>query len=147
MASWNVYRPLVKPEVSTEGLAKVIRRCIWIIGIATTLLALQIKSVYALWFLCSDFVYVILFPQLVTALFDKKANYYGAVAGFLVSLILRIGGGDSILGIPQLIPYPMVDDAGVVLFPSKTLAMVSGLITIMIVSRLTQKQCPASQLV
>ncbi len=146
MASWNVYRPLVKPQVTFHELAKVIKRCVWLIGIAATLLALQIQSVYELWFLCSDFVYVILFPQLVTALFDKKANVYGAMAGFLVSLILRIGGGDPTLGIPQLIPYPMVDASGMVLFPFKTLAMFSGLITIMLVSRFTQKQCPPTPL-
>jgi len=126
-------------------LAKIIQRCIWIIGIAATLLALKIKSVYVLWFLCSDFVYVILFPQLVTALFDKKANTYGSLAGFIVSFILRFGGGEAVLGIPQIIPYPMVEN-GVVLFPFRTLAMVSGLLTIIIVSRMTQKYQVAKQL-
>ncbi len=146
MASWNVYRPLLKPDVSPEKLAKVLKSCIWIVGIAATLLALEVKSVYALWFLCSDFVYCILFPQLVAALFDKKANKYGSLAGFLVSFVLRFGGGEATLGIPQLLPYPMVEN-GVVLFPFRTLAMVSGLVTIWIVSRLTQKQCLARDLV
>ncbi len=145
MASWNVYRPLVKPDISPENLSKVIKRCIWIIGIAATLLALQVKSVYALWFLCSDFVYCLLFPQLVTALFDKKANMYGSLAGFIVAFILRFGGGDATLGIPVLLPYPMIED-GVVLFPFRTLAMVSGLVTIIVVSRLTQRACPPNVL-
>lgn len=140
MTAWNVYRPLFKPEITNEQLFIVLRRIVWIVGIATTLLALQVKSVYELWFLCSDFVYAILFPQLVTALFDKKANTYGSIAGFAVSLILRLGGGDATLGIPTLIPYPMIED-GVVLFPFRTLAMISGLITIMVVSRLTQNKC------
>ncbi|MEZ4884277.1 MAG: sodium:solute symporter family protein [Chitinophagales bacterium] len=146
MASWNVYRPLIQPDVSPEKLAVVLKRCIWIIGIAATLLALQVKSVYALWFLCSDFVYCILFPQLVMALFDKKANYYGSLVGFIVSFVLRFGGGEATLGIPQLLPYPMVEN-GVVLFPFRTLAMVSGLVCIFVVSRLTQKSCPAKELV
>jgi len=141
MASWNIYKPLVNKEVTNEGLAKVIKKCIWIIGIAATLLALQVQSVYALWFLCSDFVYCLLFPQLVTALFDKKANVYGSVAGFAVAFILRFGGGDATLGIPTIIPYPMIED-GVVLFPFRTLAMVSGLLTILVVSRLTQNASP-----
>lgn len=140
MASWNVYKPFFKPNLNSKQLSKILRRMIWIIGITGTLLALQVKSVYALWFLCSDFVYAILFPQLVTALFDKKANKYGAMAGLAVSLILRIGGGDPTLGIPTLIPYPMIED-GTVLFPFRTLAMISGLITIMMVSRFTQKAC------
>ena len=146
MAGWNVYRPLFKPDLSPAQLQKVLKRCIWLIGIAATLLALQIKSVYALWFLCSDFVYCILFPQLVTALFDKKANYYGSLAGFLVALVLRFGGGEPTLGIPQLLPYPMIED-GVSMFPFRTFAMVSSLLTIIIVSRFSQKLCPARKLI
>ncbi len=145
MASWNVYRPLVKPNITSENLAKIIKRCVWIIGIAATILALKIESIYALWFLCSDFVYCLLFPQLVTALFDKKANMYGSIAGFIIAFILRFGGGDATLGIPITIPYPMIEN-GVVLFPFRTLAMLSGLLTIIIVSRLTQKACPPTKL-
>jgi len=142
MASWNIYRPLFNPKLSNRGLAKVIKRSIWIIGIAATLLALKITSVYALWFLCSDFVYVLLFPQLLTAFYDKKANAWGSFFGFVVALILRVGGGDATLGIPIMIDYPMIQD-GVVLFPFRTFSMISGLITIIVVSRLTQKISPA----
>jgi len=145
MLSWNIYRPLVKPDISSENLSKIIKRSIWIIGIASTLLALQVQSVYALWFLCSDFVYCLLFPQLVTALFDKKANVYGSMAGFAVAFFLRFGGGDATLGIPILLPYPMIED-GVVLFPFRTLAMISGLVAIVVVSRLTQRACPPDSL-
>ncbi|MDT7828838.1 sodium:solute symporter family protein [Pricia sp. S334] len=145
MTSWNVYRPIFRPNVSNEALAKVIKRCIWIIGIAGTLLALNITSVYALWFLCSDFVYVLLFPQLVTALFYKKANFIGSLAGFAVSFILRFGGGDATLGIPVLIDYPMIQD-GEVLFPFRTLSMASGLVTIIVVSWFTQKWSPSRPL-
>lgn len=141
MASWNIYRPLVKPKINNQSLTKVIKKSIWIIGITATILALKIQSVYALWFLCSDFVYTLLFPQLVTALFDKKANAIGSFVGFVVAFCLRIGGGDPTLGIPIIIKYPMIQD-GVVLFPFRTLAMVCGLITIIVVSRLTQKISP-----
>ena len=135
LASWNVYRPIFKPQISTEKLAKIIKKCIWIIGITATILALNIGSVYELWFLCSDFVYCLLFPPLVCALFDKKANVNGAIAGFLVAFILRFGGGDVTLGLPILIDYPMIED-GVVLFPFRTLAMISGLISIIVFSRI-----------
>lgn len=146
MATWNVYRPLFRPDLSPQNLSKVIKRCIWIIGIAATILALQIQSVYELWFLCSDFVYCLLFPALVCALFDKKANSIGAFTGFMVSVILRFGGGDATLGIPILLPYPMIED-GVCLFPFRTFAMVWGLLTIIVVSRLTQGKYPSKKLV
>jgi len=138
MATWNVYRPLFRPSITSKKLQKILKRCIWIVGITATILALNIKSVYELWFLCSDFVYCLLFPPLVCALFDEKANTYGAMAGFVVAFILRFGGGDATLGLPILIDYPMIED-GVVLFPFRTLAMVSGLLSILVVSRLTGK--------
>ena len=141
MAGWNIYRPLIKPNISSENLIKIIKKCIWIVGITATFLALKIESVYQLWFLCSDFVYCLLFPALVYALFDKKANVYGAIAGFVVAFVLRFGGGESTLGIPIFIAYPGTVGEEV-LFPFRTLAMVSGLISIVVVSRLTQALAP-----
>jgi len=146
MGAWNIYRPLVRPDVDSDGLARVIRRLVLVVGTAATLIALRVQSVYALWFLCSDLVYCILFPQLVTALYDRKANRWGSIAGLTVSAVLRFGGGEPVLGIPRLLPYPMVDAAGTVLFPFRTTAMLAGLLTIVVVSRLTQKQCPACAL-
>ncbi|MEM6697683.1 MAG: sodium:solute symporter family protein [Bacteroidota bacterium] len=145
LASWNVYRPIFKPKINNEQLNKVLKKCIWIVGIAATLIALNVTSVYALWVLCSDFVYCLLFPQLVTALFDKKANTIGSVAGLLIGVMLRFGGGEAALGLPVLIDYPMIED-GVVLFPFRTLAMVSSLLGIVVVSRLTQQWNKAKKL-
>lgn len=154
MASWNVYRPLVRPMVTAEELAKVIKRCIWIVGIAALLIALQVKSIYALWFLCSDFVYCLLFPALVCALFYKYANTYGALAGLLVAALLRFGGGDATLGLPAFLPYPILDvneefQEGVrvaILFPFRTFAMVAGLLSNLLIARLTQRWAPAQPL-
>jgi len=130
MGIWNVYKPLVDPGLPDSRLAKLIQRCIWIVGVAATLIAFNVGSVYALWFLCSDFVYCLLFPALVCALFDPKANGYGALAGFLLAAFLRFGGGDSTLGIPAYLTYPTD-------FPFRTVAMLSGLVAIVVVSRLS----------
>ena len=91
-------------------------------------------------------MYCLLFPQLVCALFDKKANIYGSIAGFAVAFILRFGGGDATLGIPVLIDYPVMDAVAefkdgvrtTVLFPFRTLAMVSGLVSILVLSRVSR---------
>jgi len=37
-----------------------------------------VQSVQALWFFTSDLVFVLLFPQLIFALFDPKANRTGS---------------------------------------------------------------------
>ncbi|MCB0641794.1 MAG: sodium:solute symporter family protein [Phaeodactylibacter sp.] len=146
LAGWNVYRPLWKPDISAANLSKVIRRFIWIIGITATLLALQIESVYQLWFLCSDFVYCLLFPALCAALFDPKANRVGILAGFAAALILRFGGGDPTLGLPVLLPYPLLEDGNVAI-PFRSIAMLTNLLLIFGVSRLTQQRWPSQPLV
>ena len=41
--------------------------------------------------LCADFVYVIVFPQLVLVLyFERYTNTYGSIVGFVVALVLRL---------------------------------------------------------
>lgn len=141
LATWNVYRPLRNPTADSRHLARVIKRCIWIVGVAATLLALRVRSIYVLWALCSDFVYCLLFPALVAALFDRKANAIGAAAGFAVALVLRFGGGEPALGLPAFLPYPMMVE-GEVLFPFRTFSMLCGLSTIWVVSRLSARWCP-----
>ena len=145
MAAWNIYRPLLKPGAEAKELARIVKLSVLLIGSGATIIALNSRSVYALWVLCADLVYCLLFPQLTTALFFKRANRYGAVAGAVVSFVLRAGGGEPTLGIPPFIGYPMIDN-GVVLFPFRTLAMVSGLLTIVVVSLLTQRACPPQPL-
>ena len=129
MGIWNVYKPLVRPALPDHRLSVYIQRCIWIVGTAATLIAFQVGSVYELWFLCSDFVYCLLFPALTCALFDPRANRHGALAGFLLAAVLRFGGGDATLGIPAFLPYPAD-------FPFRTLAMLCGMATIVVVSRI-----------
>lgn len=138
MASWNVYRPLFRPDATPEELARVIKKSVVVIGAVATIVALKVQSVYALWFLCSDFVYCLLFAPLVTALFDPRANKTGARAGFVVAILLRFGGGEPALGLPQFLPYPFPE------FPFRTLAMLCGLVTILVVSRLFPASAPQS---
>ena len=130
MAVWNVYRPLFSPEATAQQLSRAIRIAVLVLGGIATVIALKVQSVYALWFLCSDFVYCMLLAQLTTALFDPRANRAGATAGLVVSFLLRFGGGEPALGIPQMLPYPFPE------FPFRTLAMLCGLLTIIVVSRL-----------
>jgi high affinity choline transporter 7 len=136
MFAWNVYRPLFRPHASHRETRYVVRFTIVAVGIAATALALSVGSVYVMWYLCADLVYVILFPQLVTALFDRRANRIGVISGATVGLVLRLGGGEPYLGLPALIPYPLQTPDGCH-FPFRTVAMLGGLATIWLVSRAT----------
>ena len=130
MFAWNVWRRLLKPDLSVGGLSLVMRAAITAIGVGAVWMALEVRSVQALWFFTSDLVFVLLFPQLVAALFDSKANLIGSIAAFTVSLILRVGGGEPLFGLPALIAYPDW-------MPFKTVAASAGMILLPLVSRLT----------
>jgi high affinity choline transporter 7 len=75
-------------------------------------------------------VFVLLFPQLLFALFDPKANRTGSIVAFAVSLVLRVGGGEPLLSLPAFIAYPPA-------VPFRTLAAVTGLVLLPLVSRAT----------
>jgi len=121
--------------MSVAGLTIVMRMAIALIGAGAVWMALEVQSVQALWFFTSDLVFVLLFPQLVAALFDSKANLIGSIAAFSVSLILRLGGGEPLFGIPALIPYPEW-------WPFKTIAAGAGMILLPVVSRATARWSP-----
>lgn len=142
MFACNVYKPLINPQATDRNLRWMLRIAIVVVGLAAAWLAVAVGSVYTLFVLCSDLVYVILFPQLVLALFYSRTNTIGSVCGIIVGLILRVGGGESSLGIPALIPYPLTNSEGVSDFPFRTLAMLASLVTIFLVSNLTQQRCP-----
>ncbi|MFO7824144.1 MAG: sodium:solute symporter family protein [Cyclobacterium sp.] len=137
MFTWNLYRPLIHPSCTDKQVKLTIRLAILVIGSISTWLALTLQSVYELWYLCADLVYVVLFPQLVLALYFKKSNQYGAVAGILMGLVLRFGGGEPIFGIAPFLPYPMNDPVEGIQFPFRTFAMLASLLTIVVVSYLT----------
>ncbi len=139
MFAWNVWRRLLKPDLSVSGLSLVMRAAIAALGVGAVWMALEVQSVQALWFFTSDLVFVLLFPQLVAALFDTKANLVGSMAAFFVSLILRIGGGEPLFGIPALIAYPEW-------IPFKTAAAGAGMLLLPIVSRLTAGLSPPRSL-
>jgi high affinity choline transporter 7 len=139
MFAWNVYRRLLKPDMAVGALTMVMRMAIALLGVGAVWMALEVQSVQALWFFTSDLVFVLLFPQLVFALYDSKANLAGSVAAFSVSLVLRLGGGEPLFGIPMLFAYPEW-------LPFKTIAAASGLILLPLVSRLTAAASPPSPL-
>ena len=131
MLSWNCCKRLVWPSLSFTQMKTMIRSSILLFGAVATILALKVQSVQALWFFTSDLVFVLLFPQLVFALFDPKANRTGSVVAFAASLVLRVGGGEPLLGLPAFIAYPET-------LPFKTIAASAGFILLPLVSRATQ---------
>lgn len=151
MFAWNFCHRLLRPNLSLQHLKRLLRTAIVFLGAAATVMAFKVQSVQALWFFTSDLIFVLLFPQLVFALFDPKVNRIGSITAFGVSLVLRLGGGEPLLGLPSFIPYPEIFaailpgtpqnwyDGSTMLFPYKTLATIVGIILLPLVSRLTIK--------
>lgn len=115
----------------------MMRVSIVLVGALATFMALTAESIYGLWYLSSDLVYVILFPQLVCVVYLKEhVNTYGSFAAYVVGCFLRAGGGESILKIPPFIKYPFYDyEQELQLFPFRTFSMVMSFFTLITVSR------------
>ena len=142
MAAWNVYRPLVEPDASSARLTVVLKRAVIVVGVAATLMALHVRSIYTLWVLCSDLVYCVLFPQLVLALNDRRRTAGAPTRAWLVSFVLRVGLRASRCWACPCSCRSGLDASGAASGPVKTLAMLAGLVTMWAVSRATASRCP-----
>ncbi|KAK5984522.1 High-affinity choline transporter [Trichostrongylus colubriformis] len=137
MFAHNIWKLTIRPHASEREVILVMRFSIILVGVMATIMALTIQSIYGLWYLCADLVYVILFPQLLCVVYIKSSNTYGSLAGYAVGLVLRLSGGEPLLGLPALVHYPMYTD-GIQYFPFKTVAMLSSLAFILGVSSLSE---------
>lgn len=135
MVAWNGWKRFIYPEASPRSVTQLSRALIVVFGIGSAVFALLVQSVTALWYLCGDLVYVMLFPQLVLGLFDPKVNRVGCALGLAVSTVIRLASGIPDIGIPALIPWPSPDGFE---FPHRTLAMLVGLVVTFVASRLSQ---------
>ena len=132
MFSWNIVQQCFRnpgEDPDPNAVARLNQRMIVIFGALATLLALHVQSIYQLWFLSADLVYVLLFPQLLVVLFDPRASRWGVVAGLLVGFLLRLAAGEPGLGLPPWVDLPRE-------LPHRSLAMLCGLASTLLVSRL-----------
>lgn len=117
----------------------VLRISILVCGIIGTVIAITVNSVYGLFTLCADLMYVILFPQLTCVLWVKFVNTYGSLGGFLFGLLLRVLGGEALLNLPPVIKFPFYDEELGQLFPYKSFAMICSYIGIIGISFVTDR--------
>lgn len=86
------------------------RLAIFGVGALATVMGIKVDSIYGLWYLCADLVYVILFPQLCSVVYLKGTNTYGSLAGYLVGLAVRLLGGEPLIRLTAVIRYPGYDE-------------------------------------
>lgn len=125
-------------QASVNEVLWVMKAGIFGAGALATIIALAVDSIYSLFVLCSDLVFVILFPQLCCVIYFKDTNGYGALFGYFMGLLFRIGGGETKIGLQPFIKYPYYDEVEGQLFPYRTLCMLISLASIISVSYLAK---------
>ena len=117
----------------------VMRISIFLVAVAASLMGIYAQSIYQLWYLSSDIVYVVLFPQLVSVIYLKNANTYGSMAGYWVGIVMRILAGEPLFAISPIIKYPLFDqNTEIQKFPFRTFGMIISLLLIITISNLTK---------
>ncbi|CAL1534675.1 unnamed protein product [Lymnaea stagnalis] len=139
MFTHNIYREMLRRKASKKELKIIHVSAVIFFGCACMFIALSSSVIYGMFILAADFVFVIIFPQLTAILYvPHLTNTIGAVCGFVVGLLLRLGAGDDILRMPVWIYYPFYDEVLGQLFPFRTFAMLMSLFTVLIVTFLTR---------
>jgi high affinity choline transporter 7 len=96
MVARNIYQKVIRPNCSEKEVIRALWVCIIVKCIIETSLAITYSSIYDLFVLCGDFMFVIVFPQLTLVLWWELANTYGSVFSFVIGLILRLSCGDKV---------------------------------------------------
>ncbi len=125
-------------QATDNEILWVMRGAVFAVGGAACGMAISVDSIYILFYLCSDLMYALMFPQLTCVLHLSWANTYGSVTGFALGLFFRMAGGESMVDFRPLIKYPWYDEVTKTQnFPFKTLAMLMSFIGIMGASLVT----------
>lgn len=139
MYARNVWKLVFRQKASEREILWVMRIGIFLVAALATTIGITIKTVYGLWFLCSDLVYVVLFPQLCCVVYLKSTNTYGSMAAYWIGIMMRLTGGEPLFHLPALIKYPLYDyETDTQKFPFRTMSMLTSFALIIGVSHLTK---------
>ena len=90
MMSKNIIKDFIKPDISDKQLLMLSRVCVVIFSCMALYAALNLKYVYLLVAFGFDLIMASLFACMTLGMYWKKTNGYGAVAGIIAGLLVRI---------------------------------------------------------
>jgi len=138
MMARNVYKVVLRPKAKEKEVLMALWVFIVINCTCATALAIHYKSIYDLFVLCGDFVFVIVFPQLLLVLYYDKSNTYGSVCSFILGLILRLMCGEKSFNLAPVISFGKIKtETGEGPVPYRTIVMLISLSVHVLVSTLT----------
>uniref|UniRef100_A0A4W6DF93 Solute carrier family 5 member 7 n=1 Tax=Lates calcarifer TaxID=8187 RepID=A0A4W6DF93_LATCA len=129
--SSNIYKNVLRKQVKSTRLV--------VVGLVGTSITFYTNSTLVLWILGADISYTLMFPHLVSVLFFKVTNGYGAMAGYVIGLTVRILLGENAVGLPVVLHLPgctLENGIYVQKSPIRTVSMLCTLITILFFSAL-----------
>jgi len=112
MLARNVFKTVFWPQASEKHVLIALWVLISFNCAFATILAITYKSIYSLFVLCGDFVFVIVFPQLLLVLYYPKANTYGSVFAFFFGLLLRLLCGEAAMSLPPSMSFGKIHACG-----------------------------------
>ncbi|KAM8771472.1 high-affinity choline transporter 1-like [Acanthopagrus schlegelii] len=137
--SSNIYKNILHQQASDYEMQWVIRVTVVVVGLLGTTITFFTNSTLILWLLGADVNYSLIFPHLVSVLFFEVTNGYGALAGYIIGLPLRILLGENAIGLPVVLHLPgctFKDGVFVQKSPVRTVTMVCTLVAILVFSSL-----------
>ncbi|KAF4533432.1 hypothetical protein B566_EDAN001157 [Ephemera danica] len=134
--SRNIYRVCLRPKATQAEVIWVLRMSVVVLAAIASYVALTSSSIYYLSTICSDLIYVLLFPQLLlTVYWRHSVHTSGCIASFFVGLIVRLSFGEPGVGLPSLLRYSGAHE-GFTTLPRRTTSMLITLVTHIIISTL-----------
>lgn len=135
--SSNIYKNIIRTKASDYEMQWVIRVTVVVVGLVGTSITFYTNSTLVLWILGADISYTLIFPHLVSVLFFKVTNAYGALLGYIVGLTVRVLVGERAIGLPVVLHLPgsrLEDGVYVQKSPVRTMCMLCTLVTVLIFS-------------
>ncbi|KAL5257411.1 hypothetical protein ACHWQZ_G012379 [Mnemiopsis leidyi] len=143
MFTRNVFQRVFYPKATDKQMMWALRGTIVVNTTIAMVIAITVKSVYGLYLICSDLVFVLLFPHLVLVIhFPHLVNRYGMVVGFFTAFLLRALSGEPVLGYDAILKFPGYAEGengkvGHQKFPFRIICMIIHLLLCLAVTRLT----------
>ncbi|KAH9376291.1 hypothetical protein HPB48_000235 [Haemaphysalis longicornis] len=128
----NIYKVIIRKSANDVEVALILRLMVWAVGSSATYLALHVRSVLQLWLLCSEFVCVLLFPQLLCAFCFENTNAYGSLLAFMFGASFRLLCGELSINLPTVVQLPLYDEEAGQRFPFRLTAMCLSLVALVV---------------